>query len=94
MKLNLKKQSYFPESALKDIEELTSINNHNDAVFVLAEIMENRKGIKIMFNIGAICEAYGETPAQLISLRNAVLNELLLIAEGIYANSSLIKEAF
>ena len=75
MRLNLKSTIFFPESTLKEITELVEANNHNDAVFVLAEVLQNKKGVKIMIHLSAICEVYGETPEALISIRNDVLNE-------------------
>jgi len=84
MGLDLKSPIDFPESTLAEIRELIEANNHNDAVFVLAEVLQNKKGVKIMIHLSAICEVYGETPEALISIRNDVLNELLQIAADYY----------
>ncbi len=95
MRLNLKSPIFFPESTLKEITELVEANNHNDAVFVLAEVLQNKKGVKIMIHLSAICEVYGETPEALISIRNDVLNELLQIAADYYdSDISELRNAF
>ena len=95
MRLNLKSPILFPESTLKEITELVEANNHNDAVFVLAEVLQNKKGVKIMIHLSAICEVYGETPEALISIRNDVLNELLQIAADYYdSDISELRNAF
>ena len=95
MRLNLKSTIFFPESTLKEITELVEANNHNDAVFVLAEVLQNKKGVKIMIHLSAICEVYGETPEALISIRNDVLNELLQIAADYYdSDISELRNAF
>ena len=96
MRLNLKSPNFFPESTLKEIKELVEANNHNDAVFVLAEGLQNKKGVKIMIHLSAICEVYGETPEALISIRNDVLHELLQIAADYYDSdkAELLKAFF
>ena len=95
MRLNLKSPIFFPESTLKEITELVEANNHNDAVFVLAEVLQNKKGVKIMIHLSAICKVYGETPEALISIRNDVLNELLQIAADYYdSDISELRNAF
>jgi len=96
MRLNLKSPNFFPESTLKEIKELVEANNHNDAVFVLAEVLQNKKGVKIMIHLSAICEVYGETPEALISIRNDVLHELLQIAADYYDSdkAELLKAFF
>ena len=95
MRLNLKSPIFFPESTLKEITELVEANNHNDAVFVLAEVLQNKKGVKIMIHLSAICEVYGETPEALNSIRNDVLNELLQIAADYYdSDISELRNAF
>jgi len=95
MRLNLKSPIFFPESTLAEIRELVEANNHNDAVFVLAEVLQNKKGVKIMIHLSAICEVYGETPGALIAIRNDVLNELLQIAADYYdSDISELRSAF
>tara|TARA_R100001129_G_scaffold185889_1_gene175568 strand:+ start:2219 stop:2506 length:288 start_codon:yes stop_codon:yes gene_type:complete len=95
MRLNLKSPIFFPESTLKEIKELVEANNHNDAVFVLAEVLQNKKSVKIMIHLSAICEVYGETPEALISIRNEVLTELLQIATDYYdSDISELRNAF
>ena len=96
MRLNLKSPNFFPESTLKEIKELVEANNHNDAVFVLAEVLQNKKGVKIMIHLSAICAVYGETPEALISIRNDVLHELLQIAADYYDSdkAELLKAFF
>ena len=82
--LKIPRPRYFPESTLKEISELTEANNHNDAVLVLAQVLQNKKGIDIMLALSAICKEYGETPKPLIEIRSEVLNELLRFANAYY----------
>ena len=38
---------YFPSQHLRDIRDLTDCNNHTDAVWLLAEILGDKKGLEI-----------------------------------------------
>ena len=85
---------YFPEHKIESIRELTNINSHNDAVLVLAQVLNNRRGLTAMAGVFSIHEAYGHMPQELVTIRNALLKQLLEIADNTFANSEQIRGAF
>lgn len=85
---------YFPAENLEKIKEFTDINNHNDAVLILAQVLNSQRGLTVMSGIFAICQAYGHTPEGLITIRNDLLTKLLTIADNTFANSDQLRGAF
>ena len=85
---------YFPVENLEKIKELTDINDHNEAVLILAQVLNSRKGQSVMSGIFAIYQAYGHMPEGLISVRNDLLKKLLIIGDAPFANSEQVRGAF
>jgi hypothetical protein len=85
---------YFPSENLEKIKELTDINDHNEAVLILAQVLNSRRGLTVMSGIFAIYQAYGHMPEGLISIRNDLLKKMLTIADNTFANSDQLRGAF
>jgi|TARA_R100001244_G_scaffold130314_1_gene102371 hypothetical protein len=85
---------YFPSENLEKIKELTDINDHNEAVLILAQVLNSRRGLTVMSGIFAIYQAYGHMPEGLITIRNDLLKKMLTIADNTFANSDQLRGAF
>ena len=85
---------YFPSQHLKDIRELTDCNNHTDAVWLLAEILGDKKGLEITKALFTIQRHYGSTPEGAIQIRNETLNRLLQISANEFKNYDQIRASF
>ncbi|MBO00987.1 MAG: hypothetical protein CL438_10050 [Acidimicrobiaceae bacterium] len=85
---------YFPSQHLKDIRDLTDCNNHTDAVWLLAEILGDKKGLEITKALFTIQRVYGSTPEGAIQIRNETLHRLLQISANEFKNYDQIRAAF
>jgi hypothetical protein len=85
---------YFPSENLEKIKELTDINDHNEAVLILAQVLNSQRGLTVMSGIFAIYQAYGHMPEGLITIRNDLLKKMLTIADNTFANSDQLRGAF
>ena len=85
---------YFPSQHLRDIRELTDCNNHTDAVWLLAEILGDKKGLEITKALFTIQRVYGSTPEGAIQIRNETLHRLLQISANEFKNYDQIRAAF
>ena len=85
---------YFPSQHLRDIRDLTDCNNHTDAVWLLAQILGDKKGLEITKALFTIQRVYGSTPEGAIQIRNETLNRLLQISANEFKNYDQIRASF
>tara|TARA_R110002012_G_scaffold140098_1_gene297571 strand:- start:258 stop:533 length:276 start_codon:yes stop_codon:yes gene_type:complete len=89
----------FPRYVIAEIEQLTDINNHNEARIMLALFLEG-EGFRVNDYLDSLEEILrsqhqlGHMPTALIDWRNDITDDLLDIVDANYSNGHDVYMAF
>jgi hypothetical protein len=75
-----------PQTAIKNIADLTDNNDHNGAVMALAKMMGDKSSTVEMEKIQKYHELKGHMPQSLTKYRSSILNNLLVQAKKKYGD--------
>ena len=75
-----------PQTAIKNIADLTDNNDHNGAVMALAKMMNDKSSTAEMEKIQRYHELKGHMPQSLTKYRSSILNNLLVQAKKKYGD--------
>ena len=66
----------FTDAVIKNLEDMTDVNDHSGRIIKIAQIIKNKKAEKALKAINDIASYFGSMPFELSKVRNVIMDRM------------------